>query len=441
MTSRHRAILACGLALSIVQVSSWASSDKPVACDAGDGGLTLPSGFCASIFADNLGHARHIVAAPNGDLYVNTSSSMSNEFTNAPGGFVIALRDADKDGHAEITQRFGTTFQAGKPGGGTGIGVFNNHLYVEVDDKIVKYSLAKDNPVPTGDPAVVLSGLPMDGDHTAHAFAIAPDGALYVNSGSATNSCQEKNRTLESPGEKPCAELDRRAGVWKYDANKTNQTFSPAERIVTGARNTLALAVHDGALYGVIHGRDQLSDNWPKLYTSAQNNELPAEILARLAPGQDYGWPYCYYDASQEKAVLAPEYGGDGGKAEGDCASKTQPIAAFPAHWAPEAIVFATGSGFPESHRNGAFVSFHGSWNRTPAQQGFRVVFVPFSGGTAAPHKDFATGFTGTKPPADSKDAAQAPHRPMGLAIGPDGSLYVSDDIGGRIWKITAATK
>ena len=408
------------------------------ACDPGNGGLTLPAGFCATVFADNLGHTRHIAAAPSGDVYANTSSSKNNEMTNAPGGYIVALRDADGDGHAEVVERFGSIHQEGKPGGGTGIGVHDGALYVEVDDKIVRYPLAAGVLSPAGEPTVVVTGLPQDGDHTMHPFAIGPSGTMFVNSGSASNACQVKNRTLKSRGQVPCRELATRAGIWRYDAKADGQVFSPAARYATGMRNTVAPAVHsDGSLYSAVHGRDQLSENWPALYTEAQNNELPAEIFSRVEEKDDFGWPQCYYDAAQGKNVLAPEYGGDGGKAQGECGNRKRPDVAFPAHWAPEAVAFYSGTTFPAKYQGGAFVSFHGSWNRKPAQAGFLVAFVPFSGGKpSSTYEEFATGFAGPQPPADPK---QAPHRPMGLAVGTDGALYVSDDVKGRIWRITYA--
>ncbi len=408
-----------------------------VGCDENNGGLTLPEGFCASVFAENLGHTRHLTVAPNGDVYVNSWSSKNTRMTNVPGGFIAALRDADHDGRAETIQRFGTTYQDGQPGGGTGIALFDGALYVEVYDKIVRYRLDPASLVPAGVPDTVVSGLPLEGDHLMHPFAIAPDGTLFVNSGSMSDSCQEQNRAPGSRGIAPCRELATHAGIWRYDVRKPGQTFSAQERFATGARNTVALAIHprDGALYAAIHGRDALGDNWPKLYTPAQNNELPAELFVRVGQGHDFGWPYCYFDGAQGKYVLAPEYGGDGGKSVGSCAEKTMPLLTFPAHWAPEAIAFYTGNTFPERYREGAFVSFHGSWNRTPNQAGFLIAFVPFAEGQPmGRYEEFATGFAGVTPPSDP---AKAQHRPMGLAVGPDGALFVSDDQQGRIWRIT----
>jgi glucose/arabinose dehydrogenase len=405
------------------EATASASSPAGEGCPEGNGGIRLPTGWCASVFADNLGHARHLVVSPSGDVYVNTSGK------NAPGGFIVALRDADHDGKAEVVERFG------KPGGGTGIAVQGDSLYAEADGKIVRYRLSSGSLVPSGEPEVILSGMPMDGDHPMHPFVVTTDGTLYVNSGSATDSCQVKNRTRESPGRMPCDELTTRAGIWRYDANKTGQIFSPAERYATGIRNAVGMAVNGNTLFAAVHGRDQLSGNWPKLYSDAQNNELPAELFARVDQGDDFGWPYCYYDGMQRKYVLAPEYGGDGGKAGGDCGRKKQPDVFFPGHWAPESVVFSTGSKYPDKYRNGAFVSFHGSWNRKPTQAGFLVAFVPFQNGKpSGTYEEFATGFAGTEA---LTNPTKASYRPMGLAVGSDGALYVSDDVKGRIWRIT----
>lgn len=409
------------------------------ACDPDNGGLTLPAGFCASVFADNLGRARQLVVAPNGDVYVNTWSSRYTENKNAPGGYLVALRDTNADGKADQIERFGPVHQDGKPGGGTGIAVHAGALYVEDIGKIVRYRLEGGALVPAASPDVILTGLHTETGHIMHPFAITSGGTLYVNSGSLTNSCQEKDRTVESPGQKPCAELALQAGIWRYDAGKTGQAFSANERFATGTRNAVALAVNaaDGALYATLHGRDGLGPHWPKLYTTEQNNELPAEIFSRIDKGDDFGWPTCYYDGRQRKHVLAPEYGGDGGKAQGPCADKKQPAVTFPAHWAPNSMAFYAGSQFPAKYRGGAFVAFHGSHDRKPVQAGYLVAFVPFEGSKPVGRfEEFATGFTGA---ASVKAPTEAKHRPMGVAAGPDGALYVSDDVKGRVWKITYA--
>ncbi|HEX7894385.1 MAG TPA: c-type cytochrome, partial [Terriglobales bacterium] len=245
---------------------------------------------------------------------------------------------------------------------------------------------------------------------------------------------QLQNRQPHSPGAKPCTELETRGGIWRFDANKTDQKFSPAERYATGIRNGEGFAIDPaGHIFVTQHGRDQLRTNWPELYKPDQEATLPAEEVLLLKQGGDYGWPECYFDPFQNKLVLAPEYGGDGGKTVGVCASKLPPVAAFPAHWAPNAMVYYNQKQFPARYRKGVFIAFHGSWNRAPYPQGgYNVVFQPLNGTRAAGNCEiFADGFAGAVKTPDG-----AEHRPSGLAVGPDGALYVSDDVHGRIYRI-----
>lgn len=446
------AIAAAAIAMiGCVKSEGSSSSDTVVAsstqtastskCLTDNGGITLPAGFCATVFADGIGHARHLVVASNGDVYVNTWSGPYYQGPTHPGSFIVALRDTTGDGKADIIKRFGPDASQ-KNGGGTGIGLYKGALYAEEGDtiakRIVRYRIRTDSMTPkvaTAD--IIVNGLPASGDHPMHPFVIDASGAIYMDIGSASNSCQIKNRTLVSPGHKPCTELNTRAGIWRYDANKTNQTFSSQERYATGIRNAVGLALDgSGQVYSTQHGRDQLAESWPKLYTADQGQNLPAEELLKIDQGGDYGWPTCYFDNQQAKLVLAPEYGGDGGKAVAECASKKGPEAYFPAHWAPDGLLFYTGSLFPAHYKGGAFIAFHGSWNRAPGPQGgYNVVFVPFTGGKPtdpAKYEIFADGFAGAV-----KQPDRAAHRPTGIAQGPDGAIYIADDQGGRIWKVT----
>jgi glucose/arabinose dehydrogenase/mono/diheme cytochrome c family protein len=418
------------------QGSLASDPDSNSACPNDESGLKLPPGFCATIFADGIGHARHLVVAPNGVVYVNTWSGSYYPPNETPheGGFLVALEDKTGSGKADVIERFGETAKTGGAGG-TGIALYNGSIYAEINDRIVRYALPAGSIVPPGPPVTVVSGLPLGGDHPMHPFFISSDGTLYVDVATATNACQFKNRTTHSSGAQPCTELETRGGIWRYDAKKTEQKFSPTDRYATGIRNAEGFAGDSaGRIYVTQHGRDQLHANWPELYKPEEEATLPAEQVMLLKQGADYGWPECYYDQIQGKLVLAPEYGGDGGHAVGVCASKIAPIAAFPAHWGPNGMVFYNQKQFPARYRDGVFIAFHGSWDRAPyAQGGYNLVFQSLpSNGSSNRCEVFADGFAG-----QVRTPEGAVHRPSGVAVGPEGSLYVSDDIKGRIYKIS----
>ena len=443
---RLRRSLPCWAAIlvGICAMSSVASAQsgtddikktKSTRCSSNDAGLKLPVGFCATVFADRIGHARHLAVGSNGVVYANTWSGDYYNFDKVhEGGFLVGLSDTKGLGKADLIERFGETEKTGGKGG-TGIGIYKGWVYAEINDRIVRYSLSAGATVPSGAPEIIVSKLPLGGDHPMHPFIISPQGSLYVDVASATNSCQPKNRQPKVPGDNPCTELQTRGGIWRFDANKTGQVFSPTERFATGIRNGEGFAIDSaGQLYVTQHGRDQLHSNWPDLYPADEEATLPAEEMMRLQANGDYGWPECYYDSFRKKLVLAPEYGGDGGRTVGICANKLAPVAAFPAHWAPNAMVRYDQKQFPARYSHGVFIAFHGSWNRAPyAQGGYNVVFQPLDRDhTSGNCEIFADGFAG---PIKTPEGAE--HRPAGLAVGPDGALYVSDDIRGRIYRIT----
>ena len=439
-----RFLIALGAALAVAcngrdravpAADSTATQSAADAAPQNPAGLKLPAGFTATVLADTIGGARHAVAAPNGDVYVNTWRSPYDSTRKAPaGGFIVALRDTNHDGRADLIQRFGSTSESGSRGG-TGIALLGDALYAEQDSSIVRYRLTDGELVPKGAPETIVAGLTTEGGHPMHPIAVDTQGNLFVNMGSTTNACQAKDRQPESSGVDPCRELEQRGGIWRFSALRTGQRYSKLTRYATGIRNAdgLAIGPHDGRLYATQHGRDQLAENWPKRYDWKQSANLPAEELLQVEKGADYGWPYCYYDQEQRKLVLGPEYGGDGKKV-GRCADKRGPLATYPAHWAPNALAFYTDSVFPEAYRGGAFIAFHGSWNRAPEpQEGYNVVFQPFANGKpSGDHQVFADGFAGAR-----KEPGLAEHRPSGLAVATDGSLVITDDQGGRVWRVT----
>jgi Raf kinase inhibitor-like YbhB/YbcL family protein len=453
MSARTTALSGIAIAALLAGCAGEGQQEQPAAksaaastCAPDNGGITLSPGFCASVFADNLGHVRHAVVDKNGVLYVNIWSGRYYAGQPVPDdGFLVALQDANHDGKADRIEHFGLT-KAANNTGGSGIELYNGYVYAEAGDKtqpentaamIVRYKLPANGiaPAPDAKPEIVLTGLPMGGDHNMHPMVIDKKGAMFVDLGSATNSCQPRNRQAGVPGAEPCTESLMRAGVWKYDANELNQAFSPKERYATGLRNPEGLGFDaQGRLFAGVHGRDQLIQNWGSLYPDVQHTvELPAETMVEIRAGTDHGWPQCYYDGFQKKLVLAPEYGGDGGKAVGDCASKQPPVAAFPAHWAPNDLKFYTGKAFPKAAQGGAFIAFHGSWNRSPGpQDGFNVVFQPMKDGKAnGDYVVFADGF------AQGAKGPRAVYRPMAVAMAPDGAMFITDDVKGRIWRVT----
>jgi len=313
----------------------------------------------------------------------------------------------------------------------------NNYLYFGGDTMILRYRLTNGELLPDEVPEIVVSGFPEQNQHRDKSFAIDNDGYIYVNVGAPSNACMEQARTIGSRGMYPCPQLERHAGIWRFPLNELNQRqMENGYRYATGIRNSIAITWNDLAdnLYVVMHGRDQLYQFFPDLYTEELGAELPSEEFLLVKDGSDFGWPYGYYDHLKGKLVLAPEYGGDG-EITDLIEDKDDPIMGFPGHMAPNDLMFYTGDQFPDRYKNGAFICFHGSWNRAPLnQEGYFIAFVPFEG--ELPSGDweiFAGGFAGTMP---VKSPSDAEHRPMGITMGTDGSIYVSDSQKGKIWRI-----
>jgi len=409
------ALLACGTA------STKDKKEDKTNAPASD--ITLPAGFTSSTVVESLGNNRHIVVNSNGDIYIKMERLKD-------GKGIYVLRDVNKNGNYTVVKSFGNY-------GGTGIALKNDYLYASSNSEVFRYKLVNNEVADPDKPEKIVTGLIDKGEHNSKSIALDNAGNIYVNIGAYSNACQVVNRTKGSPGQDPCPILEKAGGIWQFKANKLNQTYADGIRYATGLRNVVGLDWNsqENQLYAMQHGRDQLNTIKPDTYNDQESAELPAEEFFMLKKGVDCGWPYCYYDPMKKKKVLGPEYGGDGEKQD-RCAGKEQPIYAFPAHWAPNAVLFYTGKMFPAKYKNGAFIAFHGSWNRAPEPQaGFCVVFVPFKNGKPSGNYEmFASGFPG-------KDVIKGPneakYRPCGLAQGPDGALYVSDDVKGKIWKVT----
>src|SRR5919109_862191 len=344
--------LVCGVALVACSSAPQGTARPPVAagmtrvtCAADNGGLTLPAGFCAVVAHDSIGKARHIAVAPNGNVYVALGQPA--------GGGIVGLRDTNGDGVLDEEVRFGEA-------GGTGMAIRGERLYFGAN--------------------------------------------LFVNVGGPSNACQTQDRAAGSPGIDPCPQLERQMGIWRFDTHRGKQRQQDGRRYASGIRNAVALDwnPNDNTLYVVQHGRDQLNTIAPSHFDERANAEKPAEEMLRVNDGDTFAHPYCFYDPVQRRRVLAPEYGGDGQQV-GRCATYEAPVAVYPAHFAPNDLLFYRGQHFPARYRGGAFIAFHGSWNRAPLEQrGYQVVFQPFAGGRPAPEYEvFADGFAGRTPIMD----------------------------------------
>lgn len=402
--------------IGLIVFNACKNAGDPANSRTAPAGLTLPAGFNAVAIAEHLGSARHLVVTPENDIYVHLA--------NAKGGKGIIVLHVDGD-KATVKTSFASF-------GGTGIAIKNGYLYASNDREVYRFKLNDKNEVTNPDqPEKIVTGLVSRRMHEPKALCLDNDSNIYVNIGAYSNICSDYDKD-----KKGCPVLDSAAGIWQFKADKPNQTYGDGIRYASGLRNVVGLAWNqeDNQLFVMQHGRDALHDLFPNLYTTRQSADLPAECMFALKKGDNAGWPYVYYDWMQQKNMLGPEYGGDGKKTADP--KFINPVAAYPGHFAPDGLLFYTGNQFPEKYKNGAFIAFHGSWNRAPEPQaGYCVVFQPFKNGMPdGKWEVFADGFAGG---AAKTSPGGAEHRPCGLAQGPDGSLYVTDDQKGSIYKIT----
>ncbi len=427
-------VLVPGLVLGLGLALRAASVAPPVpplpAPDADDGAISLPPGFRALVVADNLvvgkkvGNSserlRGIVIADNGDIYAK------GKF-----GSIYALRDTNADGRADEIKEFG-------PGdGGTHIAFHDGWLYHSSRTAVYRYKYTPGELVPTSELQTVVSHLPAEKDHDAKAFAFDESGHMLVEVGSPYNVYSKPDRQLGAKGMDATEFQKTYGGFWRFDPNKLNQTQADGVRFSTGHRHALCLAWNPISknFFMVQMGRDNLNVVDPVHYDELDNAERVSEVMHLLKEGSNFGWPYSYWDPIKKAHMVAPEFGGDNFKRV-DPDPYDKPVIAFPAHWAPIGMTLYNGNQFPEKYRGGAFIAFHGSWNRAPrSQAGYKVAFVPFDdkGMPVGTYETFADGFAGKE---EFVNTADARFRPCGVAVGPDGSLYITDTEKGRIWRV-----
>ena len=414
-TIRHL-IYGCLVPSLFLAASLSASAAASPVCDQDNGGIKLPPGFCALVVADNVGAARHAVVAANGDLFIGLQD-----------GGIVGLHDSTGNGHFDKKEKFGSASV-------TGIAFHDGYLYFATPITVERYKWSPGQLKPDGPAEVVVKDLPVQNEHQDKGLTFDTSGHLYINVGAPSNACQSRDRRVGVAGMDPCPILEKHGGVWMFDADKLGQTQDQGVRFATGLRQFPALTWHDGAVYIVMNNRDQLNTLWLGKFTAEENATWPAEPMYRATMGDNFGWPFCVFNYVTQKMFLAPEYGGDGKKV-GRCDQYTLPIASYPAHWAPVDVMFYSGHQFPERYRGGAFIAFHGSWNRAPLPQaGYNVTFQPFDGEKpSGKFEVFADGFKGRETLMSPDDAAA---RPDGLAQAPDGSLYITDSQHGKVWRV-----
>ena len=393
--------------------------------DTDNGGLFLPDGFGALVVADSVGPTRHLAVNDNGDIYVKLRL-IEGDSGN------VALRDTNNDGRADIFQRFGDYPNDGSFA--TEMRIHNGYLYFSSELVVYRQKLTPSQLIPDGKPEIIVIDHHPIQWHNAKSLAFDNRGGMYVTFSAPTNICEVwvPNKGYSTPY--PCPQLNDQAGIWKFDENKLKQSQSDGQRYATGLRSVVAISWNeeDNSLYAVLHGRDWLHKNAPQYYSPWQNAVLPAEEFIKIEEGDNFGWPYSFYDPFKHKRMVAPEYGGEGTREVKDF---VDPIMGLPAHWAPNDLLFYKGNQFPARYKKGAFIAFHGSTNRTPyPQAGYIVAFIPFEEGKPTDKLEvFADGFAGVDTIITVSDAK---YRPMGLSEGPDGSLYISESKKGKIWRI-----
>ncbi len=334
----------------------------------------LPAGFHSQVFAEHLSGPRFIAFSPDGTLFATERGK---------NGSIVALPDPQHSGRA--AQKLVVVSGLDDP---TSLLFYQGALYVGEASRVSRFTLGPDYKV-TGK-QIIVPHLPTGGNHSTRTVLIGPDGYLYVSIGSTCNDCVESD--------------PQRATIWRY-----NLDGSGGRLYAKGLRNAVGMAINpwNRQIWVTNNGRDLLGD------------DIPPETVYAVQDGGNYGWPRCHAGD-----IIDPDLGHTG-----DCNGVVKPLVKMQAHSAPLGLAFYNASQFPAQYR-GMFIAFHGSWNRS-VPTGYKVIFVPLDdqGHVAGPLRDFATGWL------VNKDTTHG--RPVGVTVGPDGSLYVSDDGAAAIYRIT----
>ena len=370
-----------GASLPPPVVSRVAKPESLAFTPAGLRSLVVPAGFRVNVFAEGAGNARMMAVTGDGTIYL----------TRPKSGDVVALRDADGDGRSDDMR----TVVSGLPFV-HGIALRDGRLYLATPSQVYAADLQPDGTV--GAPRLISGDMPDGGQHPNRTLGFGPDGMLYVSVGSTCNACLEPN-----PENATMLRMRPEGGARAIFAR--------------GLRNTVGFAWHptSGELWGMDNGRDEIGDNFPP------------EELNRIEENRDYGWPFCLANRVPDRQQFPNPPGGL--THEQYCARTAAPSLRYTAHSAPMALSFYTAEQFPPQYRGDAFVALRGSWNRRPPS-GHKIVRVRFADGKPVGIEDFMTGFMA--PGGQTRFA-----RPAGLAIARDGSLLVSDDMNGVIYRVS----